>query len=343
MNRLLVLFLLVILDTGMYGLIHTQENPVAAGSIPHQLYPGTTAVCPDIDSPARLENGMEVVTGYYSTENKYTIIPVTVENGDYRNYKKNQWGKGRQLKIDGEDFPALVQTGLHSEAELDAVRVITGRSVVDITEDGRPGRSSREGFLAEDEDIVSVLKGDNRVVRKLGLTHPRLAVPLFHLWNIIQKHDARMRQIGRPLPVIDQFSYNDRTIYITNSESGKGWQESLFNDGNLGMWQFEIMIKPTDEELLYLQDKYSHLTEKQFSDLLSRLTCLHTGEMVPFYIMRYGFYEGHTSYRADPIATAFIFGLRTIQEIDASCSGDMYRWLTAHYTSHADGRKNLKR
>ena len=38
---------------------------------------------------------------------------------------------------------------------------------------------------------------------------------------------------------------------------------------------------------------------------------------VPFYIMRYGFYEGHTSYRADPIAIACIFGLRSLQQIES--------------------------
>ena len=34
------------------------------------------------------------------------------------------------------------------------------------------------------------------------------------------------------------------------------------------------------------------------------------------YIMCYGFYEGHTEYRTDPIAIVFIFGLRSIEEIE---------------------------
>ena len=44
---------------------------------------------------------------------------------------------------------------------------------------------------------------------------------------------------------------------------------------------------------------------------MGRLTRLRTGEMEPYYIMRYGFYEGHTEYRVDPIALAVTFGLKT--------------------------------
>lgn len=37
---------------------------------------------------------------------------------------------------------------------------ITGKPVADITRLGRPGMASGTGFLAEDEDILSVLQGD---------------------------------------------------------------------------------------------------------------------------------------------------------------------------------------
>jgi len=46
--------------------------------------------------------------------------------------------------------------------------------------------------------------------------------------------------------------------------------------------------------------------------------------MLPYYIMRYGFYEGHTDYRADPIAIAFIFGMRSLEEIEAAFEGRLY-------------------
>jgi len=37
--------------------------------------------------------------------------------------------------------------------------------------------------------------------------------------------------------------------------------------------------------------------------------------MEPHYIQWHGFYEGHTTWRTDPIVIAFIFGLRSLEEI----------------------------
>ena len=54
--------------------------------------------------------------------------------------------------------------------------------------------------------------------------------------------------------------------------------------------------------------------------------------MVPYYIMRYGFYEGHTSYRADPIAISIILNLKSLEEIDNVFDGELDKVLTTHYT-----------
>jgi hypothetical protein len=54
--------------------------------------------------------------------------------------------------------------------------------------------------------------------------------------------------------------------------------------------------------------------------------------MVPFYIMRYGFYEGHTDYRADPIAISLIFGLRSLEKIELAFEGNLYKSLTEHFS-----------
>jgi hypothetical protein len=62
--------------------------------------------------------------------------------------------------------------------------------------------------------------------------------------------------------------------------------------------------------------------------LLSRF---QTGEMQPQYIMRYGFYEGHTFWRTDPIAIAFIFGMRSLVEIETAFSGKLFEMLTEHF------------
>jgi hypothetical protein len=47
--------------------------------------------------------------------------------------------------------------------------------------------------------------------------------------------------------------------------------------------------------------------------------------------MRYGFYEGHTDYRSDPISIAFIFGLKSLEEIVDAFEGSLYTALTNHF------------
>jgi hypothetical protein len=56
---------------------------------------------------------------------------------------------------------------------------------------------------------------------------------------------------------------------------------------------------------------------------VERLFSIHTGEMVPFYVRRYGFYEGRTSWRADPVAVAVVFGLMDLETIDAAIEGGL--------------------
>jgi len=38
--------------------------------------------------------------------------------------------------------------------------------------------------------------------------------------------------------------------------------------------------------------------------MIDKLTHLHISEMLPFYVKRNGFDEGHTSFRAEPLAVA---------------------------------------
>jgi len=54
--------------------------------------------------------------------------------------------------------------------------------------------------------------------------------------------------------------------------------------------------------------------------------------MIPYYIMRYGFYERHTSYWTDPIAIACIFELKNVEEIEIAFEGNLYRTLMNHFT-----------
>jgi hypothetical protein len=264
-------------------------------------------------------------------EGKYALAPVTIENGEP--YVYAQHGKGKQLAVDAADFPALASTGLHSEEELDRALTITGRSVAEITALGRPERSSGVGFMARDEDIISVLKGDNRLAQALGLTHADLARPMFHMWNLVLEQTMAYRAQQRPHADIDYFLYNGKNVHIEAMEATKGWQESIFEDEIFGGYHIHIRRDLKPDETAFLSRRYAHLSPTQRSELETKLTRFHTGEMEPYYIMRYGFYEGHTDYRVDPITIAFMFGLRSLEELESAFPGQLYEVLTSHFTN----------
>jgi HEAT repeat protein len=302
---------------------------IYCGQKEYLCYPATLDTKPDIPSPHTTLDSIEVVTAF-TKDGKYALIPVTVENGKPLNYKQNQWGKGRQLQIDAGDFPVLARTGLHLEAELNRTKMITGRSIVEIAELGRPGRSSGAGFMSDDEDIISVLKDDNHLVEQLGLRHPRMAGPLFRIWNMILK-DVELRRLGRFWEPFEYILYKGKKVCV-KAEGTKGWQESLFEDEILGKFQIEIWREPDQNEKAFLREKYPDLTNDQMAAMLKKLSHIYSGEMVPYYIMRYGFYEGHTDYRADPVAIAWIFGLRSLEQIEATFPGRLEEVLTRHFT-----------
>jgi hypothetical protein len=306
----------------------TPINQISYNDKTYPCYPQTLDTAPDIPSPYSTKDGIEVVTAV-TKDKKYALIPVTVENGRLLDYSQRQWGKGRQLYVDAADFPTLAATGLHCEAELDGTKMITGRSIVEITELGRPRRSSGAGFMSDDEDIVSVLRGDNRLVKKIGLTHPQMARPLFQLWNMILK-DIELQRLARFWDDFGHILYYGRKVFA-KAEGARGWQESLFDDEVLGMYQFEISRELDQDEKAFLYEKYSRLSREQMAEFVRKLSFINTGEMVPYYIMRYGFYEGHTDYRADPIAIAWIFGLKSLEEIEAAFEGKLYESLMQHF------------
>jgi hypothetical protein len=266
-------------------------------------------------------------------DGQYLLVPVTVENAPPTlQYGSRKIGKGRQLDVDAQDFPTLAKTGLHAEQELDQTKTITGKPVEEITRVGRPEMSSGVGFMAEDEDIISVLKGDNRLVKRLGLTHPQMAMPLFHIWNLILK-EYESGRMGRSWDNIQYVLYNGKHIRFGQTHPTRGFQESIFNDEIMGAFQINFYRELDDEEKAFLWEKYSDLSEQQMEELIGKLSHIMTGEMEPYYVMRYAFYEGHTGYRVDPIAIAFIFGLRSLDEIGTAFPGRVYEMLTMHFTA----------
>lgn len=303
------------------------------------FYPSQSDKAPDQISPLIINDGTEIITAI-TKNNKYTLIPVTVENGKpllYSRRIESQYGKDKQLLVNAGDFPALAKSGLHSEAELDGKERISDIPILAINCTARPNGYSYAGFIADDEDIISVLKGDNRIVQKLGLTHPQLAKPLFHVWNIIL-HEFEVGKFGR-FSNIQSFLYNGNSISF-KAEGTKGWQVSIFQDEIQGRFDIEINRELTQNENTYLSERYSNLTEIQFSKLVKTLTTINFSEMLPYYIMRYGFYEGHTDYRADPIAIAWIFNLKSIEDIEDALPHKLYDTFNTHLIEEYINAKN---
>lgn len=314
---LMVLFMVFLAGNPVHSAQKIDISKVIYKNKSYPLYPETLQELPGIPSPFTTNTGMEIVIGCRKN-GKFHLFPVTVENKGTLNYKKQQYSKGRQLEKDSLDFPALAKTGLHDEAELNQTRTITGKSVSEITNIGRPMQYSRTGFMSENEDILSVLTKDNRMVKQLKSTHPEMARPLFHVWNIVLQGIKQDIWLYEEME-LEYILYNGRKVFI-KWQGGRGWQESIFNDEILGQYHLEMWrtLDPSEKE--FLNNIYPELTEKELSTLIKNFFHIHTGEMVPYYIMRYGFYEGHTDFRADPISIAVIFGLKNLQEINVDLS-----------------------
>ena len=304
----------------------------------YPLYPELLQVLPEISSPYKTKTGEEIVIAM-TKDGKYTLIPVTVENGMPSNYDQADRGKGRELEVDTTDFPTLARIGLHSEIELDLIKTITGKSIAEITSIARPGQYSSAGFISQDEDIISVLKGDNRLVKRMELTHRQIVKPLFHAWNLVLAGIQQGKWTDEAMNIKSMF-YHGREINL--KFSGKGFQESIFNDEILGEYHLEMWRELNQCEQKFLSKKYTSLSETELADLFNKLCHIHTGEMVPYYATWYGFYEGHTDFRADPIAIAFIFGLRSAEEIEHTFAGDLYEILNLHFTPNFISSENKK-
>jgi len=287
----------------------------------YRLYPETLDRAPDIPAPLTSSDGTELMVTITSS-GSYGIVPVTLQ------------GKDRQCEADGADFPTLARSGVHSDAELDRTRTITGRSVVEIAELGRPGYLSDAGFLGDGEKVLSILKDDNRTVRTLGLTHPQLARPLFHIWNAMDT-DLRLgrwnmaeHRWGNVTGILS----HGRRVQVAAGDT-KGTQLSIFADGLEGFFWIEISRDLTQPELAFLMKRYGHLAPDRMDAFVRALTRLRTGEMEPHYIQWYGFYEGRTPWRVDPITIALVFGLRTVEQIEAAFPGRLYDLLMARYVA----------
>jgi len=302
------------------GVRQERAAPPAPGSVqwdgkPIALFPATNAKDPGLPSPYRSPDGRMTLTARL-VDGRVAVVAVTLTP--------------EQQVVDAADFPALARTGLHDEKALSNTQTITGRSVAEITSLGRPGRLSASGFLADDEDIISVLVADNRLVERLGLTHRALAEPLSYVMNLLAT-DIGVVWANHSFDGLAGFSYDGMEIRIKGTGT-KGGQQSIFADGIEGALDLDIWRELTKREKGLLKTAYRSLPEDRFTALVDGLSRIHTGEMEPQYITRYGFYEGHTEYRTDPLAIALIFGLTTLEKIEAAFPGRLPQVLTERCT-----------
>lgn len=329
--RISILILISTLFTNILSFSQkTQTIKILKTNKQYKLYPILHDNLPDIPSPFTTENGMELVVAFTKNK-KYALIPVTVASSPLNlQYGREKIGKGDQLQVDAEDFPTLEKTSLHSEKELEQTKMITGRSISEINEIARPESSSGVGFISHNEDIISVLIGDNRLVKKLDQTHKQMAKPLFQVWNLIL-NEYELGNIGRTWDNIEFIMYNGIKIFI-KAKGTKGFQESIFNDEVKGTFEINIWRELNEKEKSFLNKKYPHLSTQQMTELEEKISKIHFSEMIPYYINRYGFYEGHTYYRSDPLAIAFIFGLKSLEEIEDAFDGILYETMVEHFT-----------
>ena len=334
MNRIKIYILLLFFMQGCTQNRYSSHfQSIDSGEL--KFFPETFAKKPDLPSPAQNTSGREVVLVRLQ-DSLYTWFDATVENGDTFDYKTKKYGKGNQLLADEEDFPTFALSGIHSDKELASTKIITGRSVSQITVDGRPGGSSGAGFMTADETILSVLWNDNKTVRKLGLTHPDLARPMFHLWNVSRTCEIfNQNRPAEERTELKALIYNVHEVEIKITGS-RGWQESIFNDEILGTGHLEVWRELNKQEMDFLKEQYQHLAPEQFKTMREGITHLLTGELVLFYINRYGFYEGHSDFRADPVTIAYIFGIRSLEEIHKATGEDLFRYFTTHFTNNPD-------
>jgi hypothetical protein len=295
------------------------------GGRTYPLYPTVTRECPDLPSPLTDDDGRELVV-------------VRLAGGGYGLVDVSLKDREGELEVDARDFPSLAETGLHDPERLAALRTVTGRPVDRITALARPGGLSMDGFLAADEDLVSVLRGDDAIVRRLGLTHADLARPLMHVWNLIQTDLELERWSMREhrWSNIEAVRYHGRWVAL-DAHDTKGGQQSIFDDGLDGGFWIVIRRDLSEPEVEALHELYHHLGPDEWNTLYGTLTRLYTGELEPYYVMRYGFYEGHTAWRVDPVGIAFIFGLRSLEDLERAFPHRLDRVVREHHLAAPAG------
>ena len=100
-----------------------------------------------------------------------------------------------------------------------------------------------------------------------------------------------------------------------------------------------VIRRPLDDaEEEFLHERYAGESPDSWNHLHGTLTRIFTGEMEPYYVQWYGFYEGHTAWRVDPLAIARVFGLRSLAELERAYPLHLPDVLRTHHRVPEPGR-----
>jgi hypothetical protein len=273
--------------------VYTIADPRASHTDLYAVYRDEKVVFIGNSAPDRFSTNTKIL-GYRKVKDLFrdTELGALELEGEYISYElaSNGYivtGSAKQIKeispkltaaerFTESDSSGFKIGGVNSNDVIDRMNSLTEKTVEQIESDARPGDLSSSGFLGDDEKFKDRLKADNSYVRARGFTHQALAEPLFSIMNILDRIGDRR---------FDDFTYRGHH-YRAEYRSYRGFQQSLFNDGLQVDRDFTVTNLGTGKQL-------------EFSPLL------------PFYISRYGFYEGKTNYRMEPAAIIETFELRS--------------------------------
>jgi len=68
-------------------------------------------------------------------------------------------------------------------------------------------------------------RGDDRLVKKMGLIHPQLAKPLFHIWNLLLV-EIETKGVSRYSRPFDYILLNGQKVFLKAMET-RGFQVYL--------------------------------------------------------------------------------------------------------------------
>jgi hypothetical protein len=168
---------------------------------------------------------------------------------------------------------------VNSDDSIRQLTTLTGLTIAEIEDRARPCHCSKwqdcsvDGFLGENEGFITRLLEDNLFVRQKQLTHQKIAKPLFILATMNKDYCHIAQETGdfkTGQCLLNKITFSV-SINCTN-----GYQESIFNDHLRSSCIVNAVKMPQRQNLSFDQ------------------------VLLPNYIDRYGFYEGHTIYRVAP-------------------------------------------